>query len=85
MELITSDNVCERNRRFLHMVRQRAKAHEDGYKEALKWMREPENIDDHENDLAVSVPPFDAERAAELELVDKVLDLVRAVVVEAKG
>ena len=44
-----------RNEDFMHMVRQQAEAHSDGFKEALKWMREPEDIEDHKNDLKLSV------------------------------
>jgi hypothetical protein len=39
---------------FLHMIRQQAKADMDGYRKGLKWMKEPESIEDHKNDIKVS-------------------------------
>jgi hypothetical protein len=68
---------------FLHLVRQQALAHNEEYVKALKWMKEPEDIERHENDLKVACEhPYwhgtPEEREAALKIMDAQMELLRA-------
>jgi hypothetical protein len=65
-------------------VRKQAAAHGDGYVEALKWMKEPERIENHINDMALSVEhPYwrgdKEERERVLSILDRQLELLRVI------
>ncbi len=69
---------------FRHLVRKQAAAHGDGYVEALKWMREPEDIENHINEMALSVEhPYwrgdKEERERVLNILDHQLELLRVI------
>ena len=51
---------------FRHLARQQALAHNEEYVKALKWMKEPEDIERHKNDkeLAVEHPYWRGDKEA---------------------
>jgi hypothetical protein len=67
-----------------HALKEEARAHNNGYREALRWMKEPERIEDHENDddpNLVTVHPYWKPEHTDryLGLVEANLRLLRAI------
>ena len=65
------------------MVRQQAQAHRHEYKDALRWMKEPARIEDHENDLKLSVKhPYWQPRLDDraLRIIEGQVELLREII-----